>query len=374
MIRALMVSTSYPADASDWRGVFIRHLVEAFSRRTDLSMRIWSPPGGMPANLSNVASPHEQRWLASLMAAGGVSHLMRNGGIHGLTAPLRLLGMLRSMYRRIDAVDIYHVNWLQNALMLPRGAQPVLMTVLGNDLRMLALPGMRTLLRRACRGRATAICPNAEWMVPQLEAAFGDIAAVRSVAFGIDPSWFEVERTLSSEGPRRWLCVSRLTRAKLGPLFAQEASFVGQGRELHLFGPMQEQVEVPDWVHYHGAVSPRALCADWFPRAHGLISLSTHAEGRPQVMLEAMAAGLPIIASPLPAHAGLIRHGQTGWLCQPGASLDTALNALEDTGVNLRIGRAARAWVAEDIGTWDDCADRYVRVYQQLLAQAATHG
>lgn len=44
-LRILMVSTSYPSDLSDWRGLFIRHLVEALSRRTDIDLRLWAPPG-----------------------------------------------------------------------------------------------------------------------------------------------------------------------------------------------------------------------------------------------------------------------------------------------------------------------------------------
>src|SRR3546814_20018551 len=61
-------------------------------------------------------------------------------------------------------------------------------------------------------------------------------------------------------------------------------------RSLHLYGPMEEEVELPGWVHYHGPASPRLLADEVFPAARGLITLSQHAEGRPQVLLEAMAA------------------------------------------------------------------------------------
>ena len=36
-LRVLMVSTTYPRDLSDWRGLFIRHLVDALSRRRTLT-------------------------------------------------------------------------------------------------------------------------------------------------------------------------------------------------------------------------------------------------------------------------------------------------------------------------------------------------
>ena len=84
-------------------------------------------------------------------------------------------------------------------------------------------------------------------------------------------------------------------------------------------------------------------------------------------MLEAMAAGLPIIASRMPAHADIVVDGVTGALCETVADYDCALHTLEDIEVNHRLGNEARAWATQQLGTWDDCADRYIGMYRQLL-------
>jgi glycosyltransferase involved in cell wall biosynthesis len=302
------------------------------------------------------------------MAANGISHIMRSGGVRALLAPIELVRMIRACYRRNRAVDVYHINWLQCALPLPQNGIPALITVLGNDLKLLRMPLMRRLLRRAMRRRNVAICPNADWMCEPLSAAFGDIAEIMPVSFGIDPRWYSIERTREPNAPYRWIAVTRLTADKLGPLFEWSQNLFRDGvRELHLFGPMQEGISVPDWVHYHGTATPQQLAADWFPGACGLITLSRHAEGRPQVMLEAMAAGLPIIASHMPAHSSIVKDGHTGILCGSSDSYQVALEALEDTVTNNLYGEAARDWVKREMGTWDDCAQRYVEIYQKLL-------
>ncbi len=364
----LMVSTSYPQDTTDWKGLFILRLAEALARREDVDLRLWSPPGPVPLQARLDLQAGEREWLAHLMAEGGIAHLLRSRPISGILAGARLLRHLRRVFRRNDDVSIRHVNWLQNALTLPRDGRPALLTALGTDMQLLRLPMIRLALRRVLRGRPAVICPNAEWMVAPLTAALGDVARVHYVPFGIDPRWYALTRSVQEAAPRRWLVVSRLTRGKLGPLFDWcRPHFEHSSRELHLLGPMQERIDVPDWVHYHGPTTPDQLAEHWFPQACGLLTLSQHAEGRPQVMLEAMAAGLPIIASRIPAHEDMLRHRDTGWLCDSVEGLAEGFRELEPGQANSALGARARDQVRREVGTWDDCAQRYATLYRELL-------
>nr|WP_199045310.1 glycosyltransferase family 4 protein [Dyella sp. ASV24] len=373
-MRILFLSTSYPSDSRDWRGVFIRHMVAGLARASDVKLLVWAPPGELPNNVEPAALPAESRWLDHLMKANGISHIMRSGGIKGLLAPIRLIRMIRACYLRNPDVDVYHINWLQCAIPLPNNRIPALITVLGNDLKLLRLPFIRSLVRRTMTKRKVALCPNADWMQKPLAKAFGDLALIVPTSFGIEPRWFAIERTRERGTPHHWIAVTRLTADKLGPLFQWSKQFFEDaGRELHLFGPMQEGISVPDWVHYHGAATPEELCNEWFPGATGLITLSRHAEGRPQVMLEAMAAGLPIIASDMPAHSSIVQQKQTGILCSTPEAYGNALAVLEEHDINQLYGDAARHWVRREMGTWDDCANRYKAIYDALLEESA-HG
>ncbi len=99
-----------------------------------------------------------------------------------------------------------------------------------------------------------------------------------------------------------------------------------------------------------------------------MITLSQHNEGRPQVLLEAMAAGLPIIASDIPAHNSLIQHRQTGWIANSYDSFKEALEWLNHPDNKTSVGIAAKSWVKENVGTWRDCATKYIQIYQSMLA------
>lgn len=347
----------------------MRHLVAGLARVSSIKLSVWAPPGDLPEQVELAVSSADGQWLAQLMAAGGISHLMRSGGWRAWFASVRLLRMIAASYRNSPDIDVYHINWLQCALPLPNNHKPALVTVLGNDLNLLKLPFMRYLLRRVMKQRRVVVCPNADWMQATLHKAFGDVAEIQPVSFGIDPCWYAVNRQVHDDGaPHRWLAVTRLTANKLGPLFEWSNGFFRDGsRELHLFGPMQEGIDVPSWVHYHGSATPEQLAGEWFPQACGLITLSRHAEGRPQVMLEAMASGLPIIASNTPAHASIVFDGETGRLCDSVESYGAALRELEDGRINRSFGDAARRWVTCEVGTWDNCAGRYAEIYRRLL-------
>lgn len=361
-MRVLLVASSYPRDAGDWKGRFIFDQAAALARQ-GLEVRLWAPPGELPPRVQSALAPADARWLENLLARGGIAHLLRRRPWAGIWAGWQLLRRLRAACRRPPGADFYLINWLQNALALPDDGKPAIITVLGRDFGLLRLPGMVGALRHQCQMRPALLAPNAEWMVPRLQELFADVAHVEANPFGVGQEWFGVKRGVTHDG---WLAVTRITAAKLGTLLEWGDGLFSPERPLHLLGPMQEVLTLPSWVTYHGATNPRELRERWFPQAVGLITLSRHDEGRPQAMIEAMAAGLPVIASAIPAHADLVRNNVNGWLVDDRAALAAALAAANDPTTAARIGTAAHDYVTRQIGTWDDCAARYAAAFVKL--------
>lgn len=366
-LKILFVSTSYPSDEKDWRGRFTANLVTALSLHGDLSLDIWAPPGKLPENVGDAALPTEKFWLKKMMSKGGIAHLLRTRGLLAADVICLLLLKLRKVYQRSSDSDILHINWLQNALPLWGNRKPAIIVVLGSDYKLLQLKGMPQILRLILRKRKCIISPNAGWMAPRLNKLFGDLAEIRPISFGVDQRWFEITRNPIGKTASTWIVVSRVTPQKIGPLLVWGKGLFGKKHQLHLIGPMQKDMVIPDWVQYHGSASPDELCKKWFPGSTGLITLSQHDEGRPQVVLEAMASGLPVVASDLPAHLDVIRHRNTGWIATSAIEFKEAITSLNNVETNNTIGNEARRWTKENIGSWHDCASRYIQAYYDLL-------
>lgn len=368
-MKILLSASSYPKNYADWRSVFIRHMATALAKRSDIDLSIYAPPGELPPKVLNLVPDQDRAWLSKLMDKGGVAHLLRNHLLQGLYWGGRLsAGFYRAYQTHGNQQDLLHVNWLQSALFIPKKVTPpLLVTVLGSDMGLLKYPAITTRLRKVFQQRKTIIAPNADWMEPHLLKLFGDIAQISTVAFGIDTEWFEVNRQPNQSTPK-WLTIARLTRKKLGPLLEWGESVFSDKHQLHLIGPMQEPIQLPGWVHYHGPSDPTRLRTQWLPNAMGLVTLSEHDEGRPQIMLEAMAAGLPMVVSPLAAHTELVKHGETGFVVHSAQEFREAILNLDNLAANVEMGKAAREKAKQQFGTWDDCAKRYVSLYHQLSA------
>jgi glycosyltransferase involved in cell wall biosynthesis len=368
-ISVLLTGTSYPRNDQAWQGRFIADMVNALSCCRTVSLRTWLPPGNLPSNVTTAALPEESRFLEKLTKEGGVAHIIRSKKYTGLFWLLKLLKYLRAVYQRESQADVMHVNWLQNTIPLWGNHTPALVTVLGTDYKLLDVPGMVPLLRMVMKQRKTIIAPNAHWMKISLEKQFGDIARIRTIPFGVQRRWFDVCRQSPGQGGNQWLTVSRLAANKIGPLFEWGKGLFDEKNILCLLGPNQENLTVPDWVVYRGATYPDELAEKWFPSAAGLITLSRHDEGRPQVILEAMAAGIPVIASDMAAHRDVVIHKKTGWIVTVPEDLKQAIDFMNVPENNRRMGEEAKSWVKEHIGTWEDCARRYETAYADLTGK-----
>jgi len=99
------------------------------------------------------------------------------------------------------------------------------------------------------------------------------------------------------------------------------------------------------------SIIPHNFKTEWvsFYHAADLLVLAGVLEGEPSILSEAMACGLPIIASKIPGHRGLVYTGKTGLLFEPDNTqeLCSALHTLiDDDSYRKKLGQAARITAA----------------------------
>lgn len=141
--------------------------------------------------------------------------------------------------------------------------------------------------------------------------------------------------------------------------------------ELHVVGQAEERhagyaealamraASLP--VRFRGAMPDLAQFDEPFSAA---IVMGTH-QGSPNAVLEAMAAGVPVIANASGGTGAMVRTGETGWLLPEDASTGEMARAMEeaiaDAGLASRNARGAREFVRRYHGM-EEMARRYLAV------------
>jgi len=101
-----------------------------------------------------------------------------------------------------------------------------------------------------------------------------------------------------------------------------------------------------------------------------LVAVPSHSEGSPNVVLEAMAAGLPIVSNAVGGVPEILEEGVTGMMVparNPGAMAQAIARVLNDQQLRGRLGSAAQARAESDY-TPEAYRRALVRFYQQTLA------
>ncbi len=134
------------------------------------------------------------------------------------------------------------------------------------------------------------------------------------------------------------------------------------------------EAQLQAWNH-EGIVDWIGFCDDvpaLLARTHMAALPSTYGEGVPKSLIEAAAAGRPIIAADGPGLREIVRHGETGLLVPPGdaKALADAIERLAGDGeLRRRMGAAGRLLAEAEFGA-DKVIGETLALYRELLGAA----
>lgn len=249
----------------------------------------------------------------------------------------------------------------------------------GNEAALDPLHRLLTPLRRLIFRRSVAVVANSAGLKEMSERA--DPYPVQVIPNGTDTDFYRPIESHDKTGHRPFvlLFVGRFQMQKnLFYLLDHIASLRGAGVGpfvLHLVGDGPQRTElqdraknlgIEDSLVWHGWVDKESL-RDIYRSADCLVNPSLY-EGMPNVVLEAMACGLPVIASRVSGNDAVVRHGETGWLFDldnPGAFLTALRTSMEDPGRARRMGAKGRTWVVDDF-SWGRAAQAYANLFSGL--------
>ena len=399
-MHVVLFTNAFPNAAEPQRGAFTVQIAQALKELTDLD--IVAP------------LPFVPRWMAQrhpIASVAAVEHIEAlavhhprylvlpkiAGATHAATLALAALPVLRSI-RRQKPIDLINAHWIY-----PDGVAavwigkrlgiPVSLTALGCDINAYANMPLRRpqivwALEHACGigavsrnlkdGMLALLKERRKGLRPG-SAPFRSFPNIRVIPNGVDAQRFSsMSRSqareilgLPTEG-RIVLTVGSQDEVK-GTRYLIEACglladlpdlrlvLVGDGPLRQALGRLSQDLGISDRVIFAGK-RDHAEVALWM-NAADVFCLPSLREGHPNVVMEALACGTPVVASDVGAVSEILS-SETGLLVPPA-------NAQRLAGALRHAFRTP--WNRERIrnsvegSRWEDCAARYLDWYREIL-------
>lgn len=364
--RVLVLTTTLPAQEGDSTPSFVLDLAKEIAEQTPAQVVIVAPSApGVPSRQQ--FGPVEvrrfrylPRRLETLGSSTDIVPALRAQPLRWLQVPFLLAGLSLTSLRAVRQFrpDVIHSNWVvpigvlgQVLRHLTPGARPAhLVTARGADV--FAFQGrLFDALRRWVVTTADLVLPVSE----ELADALG-VPRDQAIPMGAPPLFSSYTNTASPDAPV--LFVGRLAPSKGADVLLRalalspqtRARIVGGGAERRRLEELAANLGVAGRVEFLGP-QPKERVAEELSRASALVLPSVVGadgahEGSPNVLMEAVLVGTPIIASRIGGVPARFEHGHTALLFEPGDH--SSLARLLDTVVSDPGGARKRAQIAAD--------------------------
>lgn len=393
-VRTLLFSTLYPSSARPLHGVFVETRLRELLQRGGVQTRVvapvpwfWSTDERHGAYAAMARTPrHEQRHGIEVYHP----RFVRLPKVGMSSAPFMLAlgarGTLARLQREgfdFDVIDAhyYYPDGVAAAMLALWFNKPLVVTARGTDVNLIPEYRVPRLLIQWAARRASASIGVSAALVERLrELGASRLHVMRN---GVDLQRFQplgqerMRADLQLAGAPLWLTVGNLHEHKGQRLvvdafaqFRQQQAgarllIVGEGPDRLLLQRQIEALGLSDAVSLVGAV-PNAELARWYSAAD-LLLLASSREGWPNVLLEAMACGTPVVASRVGGVPEIVQSAVAGRVVAertPAAFAAAAADLLQHRAAPEQVRQYAEAF------SWDRTSQDQLQLFNTLAARA----
>jgi len=397
-IRLLVITSLYPDALRPRHGVFVeerlRHLVDSGRIAATVVAPVpWFPfrhqRFGAYATFARVPRYEERHGIRILHPRYPVIPKL-GMSIAPWLMYRALLPVLRNMQGNgmdFDLVDAHYFypDGVAAARLGAALGKPVVITARGSDVNVIARYRLPARQIRWAAKRAAAVVTVSDALKNKVEALGVSPHKVVTLRNGVDLERFQplnrgaIRAKLDLAGPV-WLAVGNLvelkgvhiTLAALAKTAGATLLIAGEGPEKARLRDLVNRLGVGARVRFLGDVAHTQLC-DYYNAADVMV-LASSREGMPNVVLESLACGTPVVAAPFDGVAELLNAPEAGEVAaqRSGDAIASAWLRLRDRAP----ARAATRAFAERLG-WQPVVEAQHALYAQVLSAAgggATRG
>lgn len=391
LLRVAVLTTSFPLSDDSVSGVFIQRLVQQLSHYVEIS--VITPDTAQPVSEQHNTGYKLLRfryaprnWQLLAHQPGGIPMALATNRVLLLLLPMFLLSMFFASLRISKRVDLIHANWSINGIIAGVAGlltkTPIVTTLRGSDVARakrrlidrywLRLSGrLSTRLITVGTGLKDTVSIQCPFLAEKISV----------IPNGVGDEFLDVfrKRLKNNNSILHLTSISNLISEKgvddIVKAFSHlddrsniELTIIGDGPERQNLRLLCESLNLSKEIRFIGKVPP-TLIASYLTRTDIFIAPS-YSEGRPNTVLEAMAAGIPVIGTNIDGIKELIQHAVSGLLFPPGDTEQLArhITHLRNSAeLRKRYGEAGRKFIINNGLTWEKAAKRYVDIYEEVV-------
>lgn len=390
-IRVVLLTTSFPLRTGMASGVFVQRLVKSLP--AFVRVKVVTPCDTAPAIPNNSYTLHcfryaPRKWQLLAHQPGGIPVALKRSKVMRWLLPIFLGAMLVACFRACRKADVIHANWSVNGAIAGLVGfllrKPVVTTLRGEDVTRAKSSKLYRWLLVGCLRSNVRLVTVSQSIYDHLACEFPDAQhKIRFLPNGINASLLNVPAvgdkpdeskpftllTVGSLIPRKDVTTIIEAIAQMHSPQSFKLVIVGDGPERHHLESLVEKKSLEEVVEFVGQLPPERVI-EYLHDADAFI-LASHSEGRPNVVLESFAAGVPVVASDIEGVKELIQEGENGMGFQPGDAKELASKVeklYQNRPLQMQFSKQGREFILQNHLLWEHVGQGYAQMYSEVIA------